>query len=133
MSQTVATNVLNPSGGFPLVLTCEHASREIPPEYNNLGLSEGAIQRHIGWDIGGAHTKYAILKPNANSITCKIYKCNLWRYNCKVLSFITDLTQEKTARSSANRRRLWGTVADLARRVPNSHCNKPWPESMLSF
>ena len=33
---------------------------------------------YIGWDIGGAHTKYAILKPNSNSIICKIYKCNLW-------------------------------------------------------
>ena len=33
---------------------------------------------YIGWDIGGAHTKYAILKPNSNSIICEIYKCNLW-------------------------------------------------------
>lgn len=33
---------------------------------------------YIGWDIGGAHTKYAILKPNSSSIICKIYKCNLW-------------------------------------------------------
>jgi predicted N-formylglutamate amidohydrolase len=34
------------------VVTCEHASRFIPPEYGNLGLSERELHRHIGWDIG---------------------------------------------------------------------------------
>lgn len=66
MSQTVANNVLNPSGGFPLVLTCEHASREIPPEYNNLGISEGEIQRHIGWDIGA----YAVTSEITELLDC---------------------------------------------------------------
>ncbi len=35
-----------------LVLTCEHASCVIPPEYANLGLGEDRIRDHIGWDIG---------------------------------------------------------------------------------
>ncbi len=44
--------LINPKGQFPLVLTCEHASFALPREYENLGLSSGEIQRHIGWDIG---------------------------------------------------------------------------------
>jgi predicted N-formylglutamate amidohydrolase len=44
--------LINPTGQFPLVLTCEHASFSLPQEYQNLGLSSEEIQRHIGWDIG---------------------------------------------------------------------------------
>jgi predicted N-formylglutamate amidohydrolase len=44
--------LINPKGRFPLVLTCEHASYALPPEYKNLGLSSSEVQRHIGWDIG---------------------------------------------------------------------------------
>ena len=34
------------------MLTCEHASCAIPPEYDDLGLDEREIRDHIGWDIG---------------------------------------------------------------------------------
>lgn len=44
--------ILNPQGSCPVVLTCEHASWAIPQEYQNLGLSETDVRRHIGWDIG---------------------------------------------------------------------------------
>lgn len=44
--------IINATGRFPLVLTCEHASCFVPLEYQNLGLSDGELQRHIGWDIG---------------------------------------------------------------------------------
>jgi len=30
----------------------DHASRHIPDEYDNLGLSGGDLTRHIAWDIG---------------------------------------------------------------------------------
>jgi predicted N-formylglutamate amidohydrolase len=36
----------------PLVLTCEHASAAVPPEYRHLGLSPDVLLDHIGWDIG---------------------------------------------------------------------------------
>jgi predicted N-formylglutamate amidohydrolase len=45
-------DVLNPKGRAPLVLTCEHASCAIPPEYDDLGLDAGQQREHIGWDIG---------------------------------------------------------------------------------
>ncbi len=44
----------NRRGKSRLLLTCEHASAEMPPEYNNLGLDWGQVVDHIGWDIGAA-------------------------------------------------------------------------------
>lgn len=35
-----------------LLLVCDHASAAIPGEYNNLGLSEEQLARHIAYDIG---------------------------------------------------------------------------------
>ena len=37
-----------------LVLTCEHASAAVPPEYCDLGLARELLTDHIGWDIGAA-------------------------------------------------------------------------------
>lgn len=36
----------------PLFIFGDHASRRIPDEYNNLGLSGNDLTRHIAWDIG---------------------------------------------------------------------------------
>ncbi len=44
--------LLNPNGTFPVVLTCEHASYALPPEYETLGIPPDELRRHIGWDIG---------------------------------------------------------------------------------
>lgn len=40
--------------GAALVLTCEHASPAVPPEYHNLGVTAAQLRDHIGWDIGAA-------------------------------------------------------------------------------
>jgi predicted N-formylglutamate amidohydrolase len=46
---------LSPAAGrAPLVLSCEHASAAVPPEYANLGLTAAQVADHIGWDIGAA-------------------------------------------------------------------------------
>ena len=37
-----------------LLLTCEHASCEVPQEYAALGLAPDQLREHIGWDIGAA-------------------------------------------------------------------------------
>ena len=52
MGKKEAFEVINAEGQFPLILTCEHASCALPSEYRNLGISEGDLHRHIGWDIG---------------------------------------------------------------------------------
>ncbi|WP_034855027.1 N-formylglutamate amidohydrolase [Sinorhizobium sojae] len=40
----------NPAKG--LVLLADHAMNRLPPEYDRLGLPEGAFERHIAYDIG---------------------------------------------------------------------------------
>lgn len=37
-----------------LLLLCDHASNEMPPEYGLLGLPQAQLQRHIAYDIGAA-------------------------------------------------------------------------------
>lgn len=37
-----------------LVLTCEHASAALPPEYGMLGVPRHELMDHVGWDIGAA-------------------------------------------------------------------------------
>jgi predicted N-formylglutamate amidohydrolase len=36
------------------VIFCDHASRDIPAELDNLGLAAAELARHIAWDIGAA-------------------------------------------------------------------------------
>jgi predicted N-formylglutamate amidohydrolase len=43
-----------PEATTPLLLVCDHASRKIPRALGTLGLDEGALRRHIAWDIGAA-------------------------------------------------------------------------------
>jgi predicted N-formylglutamate amidohydrolase len=38
----------------PVLIVCDHASRSIPADLNNLGLSEAQLLTHIGWDIGAS-------------------------------------------------------------------------------
>lgn len=51
-SDEMAFEVLNSTGQFPLLLTCEHASHAVPAEYEELGIADDDLRRHIGWDIG---------------------------------------------------------------------------------
>lgn len=44
--------VINRAGRGPIVLLCEHASRDIPSAYAGLGLDGNDLARHIAWDIG---------------------------------------------------------------------------------
>ena len=46
--------LLNPTGRAPVLILCDHAGREIPPELEQMGLSDEALAQHIGWDIGAA-------------------------------------------------------------------------------
>jgi len=36
----------------PVFCFCDHATNHISAEFNNLGLSERDLNRHIAWDIG---------------------------------------------------------------------------------
>lgn len=47
-----SVRVTNRDGRGAYVLTCDHASNFIPPEFRTLGLPEGELGRHIAWDPG---------------------------------------------------------------------------------
>jgi predicted N-formylglutamate amidohydrolase len=42
----------DPASG--VIILCDHASNEIPPEYRALGMPEDQLARHIAYDIGAA-------------------------------------------------------------------------------
>lgn len=47
-----AFSVVNPAGGAPICLVCEHASASIPRSLDELGLADGDGYSHAVWDIG---------------------------------------------------------------------------------
>jgi predicted N-formylglutamate amidohydrolase len=47
-----SVRVTNPGGSSPFVLTCDHASNFLPPDFGTLGLAAEELSRHIAWDPG---------------------------------------------------------------------------------
>ena len=45
---------LDPEGGAPILLACDHASRLVPAALGRLGLAEAVFDLHVAWDIGAA-------------------------------------------------------------------------------
>ena len=62
VADSEAVTVLNPTGGFPIVLTCEHAAYTLPERYGTLGLAADDLRRHIGWDVGAWAVVQALLR-----------------------------------------------------------------------
>jgi predicted N-formylglutamate amidohydrolase len=52
--------VLRPEGKSRFVILCDHASRHIPAELDDLGLPAAELARHIAWDIGAAGVAEAL-------------------------------------------------------------------------
>ncbi|HXZ00915.1 MAG TPA: N-formylglutamate amidohydrolase [Stellaceae bacterium] len=50
----VAVELRDDDARAPVLLTCDHASNAVPRSLAGLGLAPGAIEQHIGWDIGAA-------------------------------------------------------------------------------
>lgn len=44
----------NAGGQAPILIVCDHAGKLAPGGLERLGISEEALSRHIGWDIGAA-------------------------------------------------------------------------------
>ena len=45
--------ILNEESSSPIFLIADHASRQIPDAYNNLGIEDlSLLRRHVAWDIG---------------------------------------------------------------------------------
>lgn len=45
-------HIHNAQAPSDIVIVCEHASCEFPPEFNELGISQDAAHSHIAWDPG---------------------------------------------------------------------------------
>ncbi len=45
----------NEQGQTPVLVLCDHASNAVPSWLGSLGISDDAMQSHIGWDIGALH------------------------------------------------------------------------------
>jgi predicted N-formylglutamate amidohydrolase len=73
MSDKNAFDLINPDGRSPLVLTCEHASCEVPEEYQGLGINSEEIRRHIGWDIGARAVVEALAQTLDAPAVCSGY------------------------------------------------------------
>lgn len=52
----------NPSGLSPFLLIGDHAGNRVPRNLNRLGLDDGELGRHIGWDIGIADLGAALAR-----------------------------------------------------------------------
>lgn len=73
MAQQKSFDLINPEGRSPLVLTCEHASYDVPEEYQGLGISREEIRRHIGWDIGARAVVQALAQVLDAPAICSRY------------------------------------------------------------
>ena len=62
MSQSSPFTIINQSGSSDWLLVCEHASNRIPSQLDNLGLSDGFLNRHIAYDIGAYEMTLALSK-----------------------------------------------------------------------
>jgi len=55
MSETsVQPEILKGDATAGLIILCEHASNHVPDGYQQLGLPDEELERHIAWDIGAA-------------------------------------------------------------------------------
>lgn len=52
--------LFNPQGRSPVLVLCDHAGKLVPSGIERLGISEEALARHIGWDIGAADLTRAL-------------------------------------------------------------------------
>lgn len=73
--------VLNPEGQCSVVVVCEHASCFIPPAFNDLGLSEDALQSHAAWDPGALAVAQGLSQRLgatlvASNVSRLVYDCN---------------------------------------------------------
>lgn len=60
-------------GAAPLLLTVEHAGRAVPRRLGDLGLPQGEIDRHIGWDIGALDLAVALADSLSASVVAQRY------------------------------------------------------------
>ncbi|WP_218048902.1 N-formylglutamate amidohydrolase [Curvivirga aplysinae] len=49
-----AVHLVNEKGSASLIITCDHASNDVPKSLESLGLDQSILNQHMGYDIGAA-------------------------------------------------------------------------------
>lgn len=63
--------VVNGDSTLPVLLVCDHASRQIPEALGSLGLDPAALVCHLAWDIGaGAMTRSLASRLGVTAVLC---------------------------------------------------------------
>jgi predicted N-formylglutamate amidohydrolase len=89
--------VLNSQSGHPLVLVCDHASAAIPAPYNNLGVADADMQRHIAWDIGAQGVTHSVAMALGATAVCANFSrlfvdCNRYPHEDSAMPTESDNT-----------------------------------------
>ncbi len=92
-----ASRTLRPQGAGRFVLFCDHASNNIPADFENLGLPAAELARHIAWDIGAAGVTAALSEIlDAPAILCNtsrlVIDCNRQLNTADLIPEISDGT-----------------------------------------
>jgi len=62
-------SIYNPDGSAPVLLVCDHASREFPTTMHQLGLANWVLDKHVACDIGaGEVTKHLADRLDAPAV-----------------------------------------------------------------
>jgi predicted N-formylglutamate amidohydrolase len=108
--------LINETGGSGVLIICDHASNRVPEEYNDLGLSSAALQRHIAWDIGAAAvTEMLARRFHATAVLSEVSRllvdCNRHFEDPSLAPTVSDGTEVPANRnlSLAERKRRWRT------------------------
>jgi predicted N-formylglutamate amidohydrolase len=99
------------------MFTVEHAGRAIPARLGDLGLPEGEIDRHIGWDPGAADLAHALLDRLGGVVVEQPYSrlvidCNRPWASDTLIPAESDLTPVPANRalSVADRHLRWNRI-----------------------
>lgn len=74
-------HTLEPANDPSVIVVCEHASRRIPEQLGDMGLSQSALSSHIAWDPGALPVAQAIARQMSaaliyGGVSRLVYDCN---------------------------------------------------------
>ena len=75
-----SVEIINRAGDGPAVILCEHASHDIPKQYQQLGVDSAHLRSHAAWDPGA----YALAKKLAQKLDAPVVASLVSRlvYDC---------------------------------------------------
>lgn len=94
---------VRPESSSNILIVCEHAGNELPMSLGNLGLRDGELQQHIGWDIGALGVAEAL----ANRLNAPLYYQN---YSRLVIDCNRPLTSTQLIVDESDRIAIPGNV-----------------------